>query len=1061
MIFQDAIVASNPTVFFPLDTVYPKNLVSDNVASGTDTLSNTTGFNSNGNFTLSSDTAQYYQGSRALKMVCTASPNPYVTHGGIITNGTLPVVTGRTYTFAAYAMSTTITRSFAPRIYWYTAAGANISLSAGTSTALSSSWQLYSVTAQAPANAEFASVMFFGSSVAVSETLWTDQWGFWESTSLNWSMPATGSLSYDEINGSLSASITSGAEVDYWQAAGSQKSVRLLQSQEITYPSTLPISTAIWQKPLTFECLYTPTSTTCETVLFKSNNTYRNVSDGTTTTDSVFTLKYVGGAFYVKLGGYEKYSEPIEYLSTMHVAVQINNSSCTVFVNGIKRISITFPSMSYESLTLTSYKTIATTGTAYISNVAIYNYLLDEKTIVSHAINQFFKIDTTSADYSLGSVNFRFDQEEFNTSKTIDYSSNTGIHRAFNATNIKIDGTSASLNTVPDFEYSGPPLQFTADGVSGAKAITLTGFEQYLSPGSSVLSTVKFYDTTDTSKHTIWCFENGSKKLCIYRVGLNVYLEYQNGDQVVSNYCSLGAVASTVPYTLTVDTTVQLTDGTNTVSVALDSLDVFRGTLSIGNNAYGNESLNGCVKDFKIKIGNTVVVNAALTTDLFINVSGSYDVIVFNSEASTYFAEWYPQIPEITVSYNSSAIEPGQTITSTPPVGTTETLTLTVSISNSRQTKDPKVSSIFVNKYTVTPIEAKNCNEKISVTGVHKPPLLPSSMISSKASDGVVLNAGKLLLNTDYQYANIAPDTSFYSKGNWTVTNSVAENVYDPTLSSNFGVRLTISGSSGKIESGFIKVASSASYEAVIKAKCLTSGNGTVTVDFYDSSKVIIVGQSLSATYATVDQYNTDIFTSGTSPSTAKYAKISFSSTSSGNTFILDNCFLGTKYSTSQYFDKQYSGIALLYRNLSAATTVLFTHTYKDTYSITTTAGVITYAGFSTVKVNGVSIASGTYVGDYGPTLIEATLAADDLLFPSATYTATINNSAASGIQIIALKLLKPQYTSNTLFDFCGVPSAYVYSETSTPSVSLTDEFSVNASPWTLLSSSSVPSLDI
>ena len=67
-----------------------------------------------GQLHLTSDTAQYYQGTRSLKMVSLGAGSLYLTHGGITTNGTIPVTAGAPYTFSAWAMSDSIT-SWCPR----------------------------------------------------------------------------------------------------------------------------------------------------------------------------------------------------------------------------------------------------------------------------------------------------------------------------------------------------------------------------------------------------------------------------------------------------------------------------------------------------------------------------------------------------------------------------------------------------------------------------------------------------------------------------------------------------------------------------------------------------------------------------------------------------------------------------------------------------------------------------------------------------------------------------------------------------------------------------------
>lgn len=165
------------------------NILPANVATGTGTLSSTDGFYSAGNYTLTSDTAQYYQGTRSLKMVSLGAGSLYLTHGGITTNGTIPVTAGAPYTFSAWAMSDSITKLVSARIYWYAAGGTQISNVAGPISALSPTWQRYAVTATAPANAVTASVMFIGYSIVLGDTLWTDAWSLNTGAGGSWVPP--------------------------------------------------------------------------------------------------------------------------------------------------------------------------------------------------------------------------------------------------------------------------------------------------------------------------------------------------------------------------------------------------------------------------------------------------------------------------------------------------------------------------------------------------------------------------------------------------------------------------------------------------------------------------------------------------------------------------------------------------------------------------------------------------------------------------------------------------------------------------------------------------------
>jgi hypothetical protein len=86
------------------------------------------------------------QGSRSVKVV-TSSVSGRNVLGGSVTNGTIPVDAGQTYTFMVDAKQTAGTAATAKAtIYWWTSAGnvaASTAISSGAVGTLSSSWQTF------------------------------------------------------------------------------------------------------------------------------------------------------------------------------------------------------------------------------------------------------------------------------------------------------------------------------------------------------------------------------------------------------------------------------------------------------------------------------------------------------------------------------------------------------------------------------------------------------------------------------------------------------------------------------------------------------------------------------------------------------------------------------------------------------------------------------------------------------------------------------------------------------------------------------------------------------
>ena len=157
-------------------------MVTENVATGTDTLGTTAGYSFT-SATGASSTDRAVTGSRSLKLTLTAVAGRAF-FGGTATSGTIPVVPGEPYhaEVTASSPSGTATR-VRVLIYWWTAAGnvaASTALTAGTDADLTDAWATYTVDAVAPADAAFACVVlnrFTGA--AIDDVRYEDHHSFW------------------------------------------------------------------------------------------------------------------------------------------------------------------------------------------------------------------------------------------------------------------------------------------------------------------------------------------------------------------------------------------------------------------------------------------------------------------------------------------------------------------------------------------------------------------------------------------------------------------------------------------------------------------------------------------------------------------------------------------------------------------------------------------------------------------------------------------------------------------------------------------------------------------
>ena len=167
------------------------NLLSSNVASGTDTSADTTGYTLAGVGTvLTSSTAQAFQGSRSLEASQPTSGTFGINIGVVGNTATMiPVVAGQTYTLMTQAR-TSVARTVTVKIYWRTAAGAAVSTVSADTSCVDTAWTACRVTGVAPATAAY--VIAEVSAVATgAEDMYLDCLGFWQGAGGLWALPGT------------------------------------------------------------------------------------------------------------------------------------------------------------------------------------------------------------------------------------------------------------------------------------------------------------------------------------------------------------------------------------------------------------------------------------------------------------------------------------------------------------------------------------------------------------------------------------------------------------------------------------------------------------------------------------------------------------------------------------------------------------------------------------------------------------------------------------------------------------------------------------------------------
>lgn len=164
------------------------NMLTTNQA---DVETDTTGFTPT-SVTLDASTDYAKFGTKSLKVTTTGASGTRVMMYGSTGAGTLPILANRTYTFSAWVLAPSVTKTYGVIIYWWTSAGnvaaSTASIVGGTVTT-SSAWQKVMVTGVAPANAAFASLRFSGASMTTGDIYYVDGFQFVEGTGGRFTLP--------------------------------------------------------------------------------------------------------------------------------------------------------------------------------------------------------------------------------------------------------------------------------------------------------------------------------------------------------------------------------------------------------------------------------------------------------------------------------------------------------------------------------------------------------------------------------------------------------------------------------------------------------------------------------------------------------------------------------------------------------------------------------------------------------------------------------------------------------------------------------------------------------
>lgn len=201
------------------------NLLTDNQASGTDTLGDTTGFTVYSAATITSDLTPY-SGTRSVKAVATG--NAGMTFG--LPGSTVTATVGQTYT-AEVTTAATDAAASELILAFYDSGGTWIGQASKAYTG--GGWRTVQITGVAPASTAAVSAYIYQTTTTAGvSTVYADQWGLWKGAGGQWAMPGTPIVGGSHIatNGAVHLSGTGTPEGVITAAPGST----WLQTDSIT-----------------------------------------------------------------------------------------------------------------------------------------------------------------------------------------------------------------------------------------------------------------------------------------------------------------------------------------------------------------------------------------------------------------------------------------------------------------------------------------------------------------------------------------------------------------------------------------------------------------------------------------------------------------------------------------------------------------------------------------------------------------------------------------------------------------------------------------------------------
>lgn len=757
----------------------------------------------------------------------------------------------------------------------------------------------------------------------------------------------------------------------------------------LSLASIIPsLSRKLWKRGITFECLFFPDD---GATLFETVDSYYSGSNQTY--GRIISVRYEKGKIIVRVGDSVIYSNSFSSTGARHVSVTISSETVSISVDGT---SMGYGDYSDFDLYGHELKDIVVYGTGHVSDIALY----------AGAGGSGWSATGNDIRLVSGpeSLTYALDQESIELSTSTISPLGTSWQTSSNV-NLELGDTATTSDSVV-INYSGPRNELSSV-IPLSSSLELVGAQSLISAGDSVrlVFTLSSYNTNDYRTILYLSSQKATLHAYVYDGVFFVSLESPSDvTEYTENFAPVIGTEYTLVATFLSDSLiVSLSDTTVKTELNLDKIfiDMPSSSLSISSDT---TPLVGELCSAEIIGGG--FIKWRLDTNRLIGISSGYaDFYVGDSDSVI----WVP---------NNESVESSQAHGDPSPTPYTR---LTLRGSQHGSTDLYEVVSLSYGDLVSTPV---NGDDELMIRGGFTPALESGPVWRQNPLTTLTLRDGYLEVAPNKLATNYINDFSFSRVEAWTPSNCIISVESNPLLSGGYGVWVDYTSQAPKVTSENIYVLPSTGYAAAVNLRVIP-GPSTVSlnIEWYNASNALISTTTGSLSVMTVPE---TIYVAGTSPSTAKFCRVSVSTPSSTGSILLDSIFLGRTFGSD--YNNFYSGFnsfSALFR--AVGDFYIFSHQYLSDYFIRVANGVLTFSGFSEVRINNVIKSSGADISDHTGMIHVSAINNDGIMRPSQETPAYIgrshNGSVPSGSAAVAMIKFSNGLDTNEYNYLCGDPS--------------------------------------